>query len=365
MSGEVFAVASTTDADGNVARAVTSVWLAGDEDWWFGGDNGDRMDVVAEQPEYKAGDTAQFQVRMPFRDATALVTVEREGVLSSFTTELSGKDPVIEVKLDGSYAPDVFVSVMAVRGRVEAGWMSWFRGIGQKIGLVSGPPEGQEPTALVDLAKPSYRLGIAKIKVGWDAHRLGVTVKADRERYAARDVAQVDVTVKTPDGKPARTADVAFAAVDQALLQLAPNDSWDVLTAVMGERPLVGADRDRADAGRRQAALRQEGGRGRRWRRRRSVGAEPREFPAGVAVEGPGGARRQWPCPDPGADERRACRRSSWSRSRPTARNSTAPAWPTCAPRRICRSSPGSRRWSAPATGMRRASRCATARPSR
>ena len=33
-------------------------------------------------------------------------------------------------------------------------------------------------------------------------------------------------------------ADVTFVAVDQALLQLAPNDSWDVLTAMMGDRPL-------------------------------------------------------------------------------------------------------------------------------
>ena len=74
---------------------------------------------------YAAGDTARFQVRMPFREATALVTVEREGVLSSFVTELSGKDPVVEVKLPGSYAPDVFVSVMAVRGRVERGWRIW------------------------------------------------------------------------------------------------------------------------------------------------------------------------------------------------------------------------------------------------
>src|SRR3546814_5282868 len=82
--GEVTVVATTTDADGNEARAVRSVWLAGDDDWWFGGDNGDRMDVIAEQPRYDAGDTAKFQVRMPFREATALVTVEREGVLSSF-----------------------------------------------------------------------------------------------------------------------------------------------------------------------------------------------------------------------------------------------------------------------------------------
>jgi hypothetical protein len=95
------------DKDGNETRAVTSVYLAGDDDWWFGGDNGDRMDII---PDAKptSGDTAHVQVRMPFRKATALVTVEREGVLSSFVTELSGKDPVVDVKLPGAYAPDVY-----------------------------------------------------------------------------------------------------------------------------------------------------------------------------------------------------------------------------------------------------------------
>ena len=44
------------------------------------------------RPTYKAGETARFQVRMPFREATALVTVEREGVLSSFVTKLSGTE---------------------------------------------------------------------------------------------------------------------------------------------------------------------------------------------------------------------------------------------------------------------------------
>jgi uncharacterized protein YfaS (alpha-2-macroglobulin family) len=238
VSGEIYAVATTQDANGNVARATQSVWLAGDDDWWFGGDNGDRMDVVPEKTAYQAGETARVQVRMPFREATALVTVEREGVLSSFVTRLSGTDPVVEVKMPGSYAPDVYVSVMVVRGRVEGGFWSWLHGIARSLGLSSGPPEAPEPTALVDLAKPSYRLGIAKVKVGWEAHKLQVAVKADREKYAARSLAQVDIQVKGPDGKPAASADVAFAAVDEAILQLSPNDSWDVLTAMMGDRPI-------------------------------------------------------------------------------------------------------------------------------
>ncbi len=237
VSGEVYVVATTKDSAGNVARATRSVWLAGDDDWWFGGDNGDRMDVIPEKTEYKAGETARFQVRMPFRSAHALVTVEREGVLSSYVTELSGKDPVVEVKMPGSYAPDVYVSVLAVRGRVDGFW-SWLSHLAYRWGLPFGSPVATKPTATVDLAKPAYRLGIAKVKVGWEAHRLDVAVKADRERYPARGTATVDLQVKRPDGKPAASADVAFVAVDEALLQLAPNDSWDVLDAMMGERPL-------------------------------------------------------------------------------------------------------------------------------
>ena len=238
VSGEVYAVATTTDRDGNVARAVKSVWLAGDDDWWFGGDNGDRMDLVPEQTAYKAGETARFQVRMPFRHATALVTVEREGVLRSFTTELDGTDPVVEVAMPGSYAPDVFVSVLAVRGRIEDSWGGWLHRLGEKIGLLAKREPAPPPTALVDLAKPAYRLGVAKVKVGWEAHQLAVTVKPEATRFGPRETANVGIQVRGPDGKPARTADVAFAAVDEALLQLAPNPSWDVLTALMGERPL-------------------------------------------------------------------------------------------------------------------------------
>jgi alpha-2-macroglobulin len=238
VSGEVYAVATTTDAQGHVARAVRSVWLAGEDDWWFGGDNGDRVDVVPEQQAYKAGETARFQVRMPFRRATALVTVEREGVLRSFTTELNGSNPVVEVPLPGAYAPDVFVSVLAVRGRIEDGWGGWFRRLGERIGLVAKREPAPPPTALVDLAKPAYRLGVAKVKVGWEAHKLAVAVRPAATRFGPRETAAVAIEVRGPDGKPARTADVAFAAVDEALLQLAPNPSWDVLTAMMGERPL-------------------------------------------------------------------------------------------------------------------------------
>ena len=126
---------------------------------------------------------------------------------------------------------------MAVRGRI-GGFKLWLANIARDWGLPFFSREGAAPTALVDLAKPSYRLGIAKVKVGWEGHQLGVTVKADKTKYAVRETASVDVAVVEPGGKPAKSAEIAFAAVDEALLQLQPNASWQLIDAMMGERPI-------------------------------------------------------------------------------------------------------------------------------
>jgi uncharacterized protein YfaS (alpha-2-macroglobulin family) len=239
VSGEVVALAEAVDPAGRVSRATKSIWLAGDGDWWFGGDNGDRMDVVAESPSVAAGGVARLQVRMPFREATALVTVLRDGVIDSFVTQLSGKDPVIEVRMKQGYAPNVYVSVLAVRGRV-AGWRLWLADLARRWNLPWLSRDAAYPTALIDLAKPSYRLGMVKLQVGWDAHKLGVTVASDRPSYPVRAGAQARITVVSPKGRALpKDAEIAFAAVDEALLQLRPNESWDALTAMMAERPLA------------------------------------------------------------------------------------------------------------------------------
>ncbi len=226
VSGELLVRAETRDGQGALAGATASVYAFGKDDLWFGGTSGDRMDLLPEKKEYEVGDKARFQVRMPFRTATALVTVEREGVLSSFVTHLTGQLPVVEVPIDAGYAPNVYVSVLALRGRIA-----------HPEHAAGGSTE--DITALVDLNKPAYRLGLAQIRVGWKPHRLDVQVLPDQKIYKVRDQASVQVHVTAADGSrlPAGS-EVALAAVDEALLDLAPNNSWDLLTSMMGERGL-------------------------------------------------------------------------------------------------------------------------------
>ncbi len=143
------------------------------------------MDLLPEQKEYEPGDTARFQVRMPFRSATALVygrTRRRDPLVSSRRS--SGSDPIVEVPISDADSPNVFVSVLAVRGRVGS-FFSWLSDIARRFDLPDFVPrDGGRPTALIDLSKPSYRLGAAR-----DSRRLE-TASARRARHRR----SIDVT---------------------------------------------------------------------------------------------------------------------------------------------------------------------------
>ena len=241
-AGEVELVATAKDAQGNSIQAASSVWVTRQGELWFGGEDHDRMDLLPEKKAYQPGETAKLQVRMPFRFATALVAVEREGVLSTQVVQLNGQDPTVHLKIEEGWGPNVYVSVLALRGRLrEVPWYSFFTwGFkAPREWWTSFWYEGREyvaPTALVDLSKPAFRLGMAELRVGTQAHQLDVKVAADKESYPVRGKAQVSISVTRPDGKPAAGAEVALAAVDQALLELMPNSSWNLLDAMLQRR---------------------------------------------------------------------------------------------------------------------------------
>jgi alpha-2-macroglobulin len=216
VSGEVQLNAEVADDKGRTSIAGTSLWASNGDDWIFRSESSDRIDLLPEKKRYEPNEKARFQVRMPFREATALVTVEREGVvLSNFVTQLSGKSAVIEVPMKEEWAPNAFVSALLVRGRV-------------------GEPK---PTALIDLAKPAFKLGIANVDVNWKRYSLDVKVTTDKPEYQTRDKAQVKIKVDRSNNKrPGDNTEVVVFAIDEALLELQSNNTWKLIDTIMRRR---------------------------------------------------------------------------------------------------------------------------------
>ena len=237
-AGSIYLLAEARDDRGNTARATGSFWVTGRGDTWFTAGNQDRIDVVPEKRSYKPGETARLQVRTPFREATALISVEAGGIIDTYVQTLSRFNPVIELPVKGEWGPNVYVSVLAVRGRLEPlKWYSFFQwGWREPITWFKEWWSPTQPTAMVDLAKPAYRLGLAELGVGGEGFKLNVDISPEKTEYRPRDEALVRIKATRPDGKPAAAGEVAFAAVDQALLELKSNDSWNLLDSLLQKR---------------------------------------------------------------------------------------------------------------------------------
>ena len=237
--GNIELIAQAKDSEGRISQSYSDIWVTDRGELWFDGEDHDRIDLIPEKRRYQPGETAKFQVRMPFRMAAALVSIEREGVIDSFTVQLSGKDPTLEVPIKADYGPNVFVSVLIVRERLrDVPWYSFFQWGWRAPGdWWLAFRENLAPTATVDLAKPAHKLGIAEIQVGLAGQALKVQVKSDQPSYQVRGLAKIKVLVSDPQGKPLPAGtSVAFAAVDQALLELSNNDTWSLLESMWVRR---------------------------------------------------------------------------------------------------------------------------------
>ncbi|MCG6551346.1 MAG: MG2 domain-containing protein [Candidatus Magnetominusculus sp. LBB02] len=215
-AGRIIIQPEVKDEGGRLAFTNTEVFVAGKDDVWFEAGSDDRIELISESRRYEAGDTAKFQVRMPFKEATALVTVGREGVMDTYVKTITRNRPIIEIPIKKNYAPNVYVSALVIRGRIDEA----------------------KPTALFDPGKPAFKLGVTGIDVGWGPHELKVAVSTDKQVYKTRQEVRAKIKVLDPDGKPApKGSSVIVAAVDEGLLELKPNLSWKLLDAMMGKRP--------------------------------------------------------------------------------------------------------------------------------
>ncbi len=114
----------------------------------------------------------------------------------------------------------------------------------RQISTSRSPPWVDEPNPTLQ-AKPGDRFdpgapwlafGIAGFTVRPDAFKLQVTVAPDKAVYRPRDKAKVRIQVRDGQGGPVPGSEVVVAAVDEALLQLKANGSWDALGALLRKR---------------------------------------------------------------------------------------------------------------------------------
>jgi alpha-2-macroglobulin len=190
--GEYLLEATGKDAKGHEILTSINFEVAGPGETVWNYRNPYAIDLVTDKESYEPGQTATILVKTPIA-GDALVTVERDRVLRSFVTRLSGNAPAIQVPVTETDAPNVFVSVMLLRGANDSP---------RKIKI------------------PEYRIGYCELRVARLGNKLTVEVKPLSATAKPGDKVALEAVVRDAKGQPAAVAEVVLYAVDEGILSL-------------------------------------------------------------------------------------------------------------------------------------------------
>lgn len=178
------------------------IWVAGaDSEWadsYYREDYGS-IKLVPDKKSYRVGETARVLAILPREGANLLVTTELETVMSARLVKAAGRTIVLDVPIQSTYAPNVFMNVTFVH-------------------------EG-------DMFTDSKRLVVpARDKM------LNLEVIPNKTEYKPRETASYTILARNADGAPVRNAEVSLGVVDEAIYSVSPDYSGNIRRHFYGTR---------------------------------------------------------------------------------------------------------------------------------
>ncbi len=199
QGGSYFITVTTQDEDGVSAFSRLPFYVIGRGGYPWRIDSGIRLTLQPEKKTVAPGGEAVINIQCPI-EGTALITVERNRVHQHIVRPYTLDDPLLRIPVGETDAPNIFVSVVVVRGAAASG---------KKHAL------------------PEYRAGYTEILVPSDALALKVDITPEKPEVLPGTELGVSVRVTDARGTPLPGADVALFAVDEGVLSLTNHETPD------------------------------------------------------------------------------------------------------------------------------------------
>ncbi len=204
-SGSYRIRASGEDASGNVVSASAFTWAYGGETFW-GINDSNRIELIADKQRYQPGDTANILVPAPYNNMTALMTIERAGIIEHRVINLQDTTEMLEVPITAEHVPNIYVSLVLVK-------------------------PGDEETV------PDVRVGLVNLPVSVEQRELTIKVTPDKQETAPREEVVYSIQALDHAGKGVQ-AELSLALVDKALLSLADAPNPTLREAFYNQQPI-------------------------------------------------------------------------------------------------------------------------------
>jgi uncharacterized protein YfaS (alpha-2-macroglobulin family) len=202
--GGVYRVTSTIRDDrGRENESELTLWVAGGKHPPKTGVEEEKVEMIPDRREYKAGETAQILVQAPFYPAEAVMSLRRSGIVKTERFRMDTPTYTLRVPIDEAWTPNVHVQVDLV-GATER--------------EVQSPRSNVQSST--EAKKPAYASGELNLSIPPLSRRLNVVVSPRDTTLEPGGSSVINVEAKDPDGKPVSESEVAVVVVDESVLAL-------------------------------------------------------------------------------------------------------------------------------------------------
>lgn len=178
------------------------LWVMDREREWadsYYGEDYRSIKLVPDKKSYRPGETAHVLAILPTENSNLLITTELASVISARNLSAPGKSVMIDVPIEASYAPDVFLNVTYVKNG--------------------------------DMYTQQQRLSVpARDKL------LNLEIISNKKEYKPREAASYTVVARNADGAPVPGAEISLGVVDEAVYGVLPDLSGNIRREFYGRR---------------------------------------------------------------------------------------------------------------------------------
>ena len=210
-AGEYIVRARAQDENGHAVSTEYRLYNSGDEGVSWNYRNAAQIDLVTDKLEYSVGEKAKILVKSPFT-GDAVVNIDRAGdILRSHRIKLEGNAPTLEVPIMAGDVPNIYVSVVLVRGANDSTRKT---------------------------KTPEFRYGFAMLRVSDPATKLRVDVAPPKSSFEPGEPVEINLKVQDGSGRPVSNGAIVFFAVDDGVLALTGYERPDPNKTFFGSFPL-------------------------------------------------------------------------------------------------------------------------------
>ena len=192
--------AEVRDANERLNRTELTRWVSGGTSKAARTLSQEEAQIIPDKESYAAGDVAELLVQSPFSPAEGLLSVARNGFLTTERFTITDTTAILRVPIEESYVPNVVVQVDLTGAAVR---------VDDK-----GDPMPDAPL------RPAFATGQLSLPVPPVNRTLTLAIAPEETALAPGKETAIDLVATDASGEPVAGAEIAVVVVDEAILAL-------------------------------------------------------------------------------------------------------------------------------------------------